>query len=269
MNLTVPIIFAVAGVIALFLALWKRVEIAGKLVITELSNWMRIFSGIVGIVFIGIAIYFYVQSPSSEAEQGTSRIPPQGTSRIPPPPLPIKSKYSFEDGPMGWIPQDYEDSKACVQVLHSDEVAKDGRYSLKMLMDLVGGDAHKSKGEAWVNMLDNSPSGETIPVDLTNRTITAWVYAPPGSRGDRSKPNGFQLFVKDENWKSEYGPWKNIVEGQWIKISLAVSTSKPQSGYMDRAFDPNRIIAVGAKMGSGDGSTAKFNEAVYIDAIDW
>jgi hypothetical protein len=186
-----------------------------------------------------------------------------------PTPLPIQLKYSFEDGPMGWVPQDFEDSAACVQVIQSDERAKEGQYSLKMIMDLVGGDAHKSKGEAWVDMRNNPPSNERIPVDLTNRKVSAWIFAPPGSVGDSSMPNGFQLFVKDANWKSEYGPWMNVIEGQWIQISMTVSVSVADNGYMDSGFDPSQIIAVGVKMGSGGGSTAKYGGAIFIDAIDW
>ena len=138
-----------------------------------------------------------------------------------------------------------------------------------MIMDLVGGDPEKSRGEAWVNWSNSPPSGAAIPIDLTNRTITAWVYAPQDSIGDSSKPNGFQVFVKDENWNSEYGTWHNVSEGQWSQISLTVSISQPEDGHMDPGFDPSRIIALGVKMGSGEGSTATYEGPVYIDAVDW
>jgi hypothetical protein len=260
-DVTVPIIFAAGGVVALFLAICNRIEVR-KVVIGPTNTWMRGLCATMGVVLIGIAIWLFGQSPVVIADNG---FPPP-----PPPPVKVKSKYSFEDGPMGWIPQDYEDSMACAEVLQSDDRAKEGQHSLKMLMNLIGGDTAKSKGEAWVNMLDSPPKSVAIPVDLTNRKITAWVYAPPGSRGERSKPNGFQLFVKDENWNSEYGPWRNVAEGVWDdKISFTVSTSKPQNGHMDQGFDPKRVIAVGVKMGSGGGTKAEFDGAVWIDAIDW
>lgn len=175
-------------------------------------------------------------------------------------------KYGFE---CGWIPQNYEDSRACTQVVLSDERAMQGRYSLKMTMGLVGSDKHKSKGEAWVNMLQNPPGGEHIPVNLLGRTIVAWVYAPRGARGDRSRPNGFQVFVKDKNWKSQYGPWHNVTEENWFDISLKVSPFAPMDGYMDDGFDPTQIIAIGVKMGAGGGSTETYNDSVYVDGVDW
>lgn len=175
-------------------------------------------------------------------------------------------KYGFE---CGWIPQDYEDSRACTQVLLSEEKAMQGHYSLKMMMDLVGGDKHKSKGEAWVNTLENPPVGEHIPVNLQGRTVTAWVYAPAGARGKWNKPNGFQIFVKDKDYKSEYGPWHNVTEEDWFKISLKVSPFAPENGSMDAGFDPGQIIAIGVKMGAGDGSTAMYKGHVFIDGIDW
>lgn len=178
----------------------------------------------------------------------------------------IHPKYGFE---CGWISQDYEDSRACTQVLLSEEKTLQKRCSLKMIMDLIGSDKHKSKGEAWVNMLQNPPAGEHIPVNLSGRKIVAWVYAPRGARGDRSKPNGFQVFVKDKNWKSQYGPWHNVTEENWFDISLKVSPFAPTKGYMDDGFDPTQIIAIGVKMGAGGGSTETYNGPVYVDGVDW
>jgi hypothetical protein len=125
-------------------------------------------------------------------------------------------KYGFE---CGWKPQDYNDSKACTQVLLSEEESVQEHYSLKMMMDLIGGDKQKSKGEAWVNMLEYPPIGEHVPVNLLGRTVTAYIYAPMdlGARGKGNKPNGFQIFVKDKNYKSEYGSWNDVTEGDGQK----------------------------------------------------
>lgn len=178
----------------------------------------------------------------------------------------ISPKYGFE---YQWVPQDYEDSRACTEVLLSEEKAVQGRYSLKMMMDLVAGDEQKSKGEIWVNMLENPPAGEHIPLNLRGRTVTAWVYAARAARGERSRPNGFQVFVKDKDNKNQYGPWHNVTPEDWFDISLKVSPFKPMGGHMDLGFDPTQIIAVGVKMGAGGGSKAKYKGPVFIDAVDW
>ncbi len=246
----VPTLLVAFGGFFLFLALVPQI---GKVITvpSESRKWLTIVGGVLLLSGGGI----YLVRPIDGDDGGILPVS-QAT-------VPANSVYSFEDGSMGWKAQDYEDSRACVQVLWSEEAAYDGRHSLKLVMDLIGGDAHKSKGEAWVDM------SKKPPIDLANRTITAWVYAPPGSSGETDHPNGFQLFVKDEKWRSEYGPWNNVIEGQWVQISLVVSTSPPKDGYMSTGFDPSRIIAVGVKMGAGGGSTAKFNGAVYIDAVDW
>lgn len=206
-----------------------------------------------------------LQKERAPAQESTKpQTPTQGG-----PELRIRSRFSFEVGPTGWMPQDYKDSRACIQVLQSKDLAQEGTYSLKMIMDLVGGHPEKSKGEAWVNLVETSPGGETFPADFSSRTITAWIYAPPGARGDGSKPNGFQLFAKDKDWRSLYGTWRNIVEGQWTEISLAVGNSAPHWGYMDPGFDPTQVVAIGVKMGAGGGSVATFTGAVYLDAVDW
>ena len=190
----------------------------------------------------------------------------------PPPPEPITSKCSFEQGVMGWVKQVYTDSQACVEVSRTGEIAYEGRYSLVMRMDLVGEDPdnHKRKGEAWVDMQASPPTGgETIPINLTNRAVSAWVHAPQSARGDEKYPNGFQMFVKDEQFRSLYGPWNNVAEGRWIKITVTVSRSAQAGGSITPGFDPTRIRVVGVKMAAGDDSTATYGEIVYIDKVDW
>jgi hypothetical protein len=138
-----------------------------------------------------------------------------------------------------------------------------------MHVNLLGGNKNKSSGEVWVNWQDDPPTGERIPADMTDRTITVWAYAPKGSLGDKNKPNGFQVVVKDENWKSQYGTWRNIREDEWFEISLTVNKSKPREGMVDEGFNPKRIIAMGVKIGAGRGSTSTFEGNVHIDTVRW
>lgn len=195
------------------------------------------------------------------------------------PPLPIY--YSFEDGDMGWFAQDYTTSQACSEVRVSD-IAYDGQSSLEMVLNLRGGDEHFGQGEALVSTEFYPPEGVTVPIDLEGHTITIWVYAPEnassgdnilGPAGDPDNPNGFQIFVKDTAFRNEYGVWKNVVEGEWNRVTLSVSAQVPEDGlsrgYMDTGFDPTQIIVIGLKIGTGRGSTAWYEGSIYIDGVGW
>ena len=118
-------------------------------------------------------------------------------------------------------------------------------------------------------MQDTPPPGEQSPLDLSERTITAWVYAASASEGEPRRPNGFQVFVKDENWNAEYGAWKNIDGGTWMQLTLSPRSSRPTGGWMDTGFNPKKIVAVGVKMATGDKSRARFQGAVFVDEVDW
>jgi len=198
---------------------------------------------------------------------------PPPTQAAPPSP-----KYSFESGTMGWVPQrDAPDTKAVTAVAQSSGQTRSGRPSLELTVDLTGGNHRtNSKGEAFVDMRYNLPNGITTPApyDLTGRKITCWVYAPPGSAGDANSPNGFQVFVKDENFKSEYGAWENITrerEGTWFPIALTPSTQTPPGGYKDPEFNPTRIVLLGVKIGAGGQSTGqmRYTGPVYVDTCNW
>lgn len=175
-----------------------------------------------------------------------------------------RQPFGFEDGDMGWMPQTYPGSQACSEVSSSDEQAKEGQRSLKLSLHLVGGDASYSCGEAFVLL---GPGDGTQ--DLKGRTLTAWVYAPEGAKGDADKPNGWQLFVKDGQWHNEYGTWSNLVEGQWIQLSLKIGSDKPVNGWIDPGFNPDQIICVGVRIVAPAGSTAKYDGPIYLDAVNW
>jgi hypothetical protein len=217
-------------------------------------KWFWIFSGI----FIVLAVIIFIVPRQGGGDIGG--IQPNPISQVT---RPAKSAYSFETGAMGWVAQTYKDSQACIRVEWSTEAYYDGNHSLKCIMELIGGDDHNSKGEIWID-ISKKPL-----VGMNNRTVTAYILAPSGSSGVLTDPNGFQLFVKDSSWKAEYGPWTPVIEGEWVSISLVVSPTEPTGGYMEPGFDPNKIFAIGVKMGAGGGSMARFNGNIYIDAVDW
>jgi hypothetical protein len=172
------------------------------------------------------------------------------------------SRYGFEEGTMGWVRQVYETDQGVTAIEQSADKAK-FCHSLKMTVDLEGGHANKSRGEAYV---------EINPQNLENKPITVWVYVPREALGDPEKPNGIQVFVKDKDWKGEYGTWWNIgsaTADRWQQVTLTPSRSAPPNGYMEPEFDPTQIRVVGVKIAIGEGSTAKYSGPIYIDAVDW
>jgi len=172
------------------------------------------------------------------------------------------SRYGFELGGMGWRRQTYKDSQAVKKVAQTTEQAYRGVGALKLTLDLKGGHANDSKGEAFIEL--RPPA-----TDLQRQTITAWIYAPTGSAGDFNRPNGVQVFVKDRNFRSLYGTWLNLLEDDWFEVSLTVSTTEPIDGDIDEGFDPQSIAIVGIKVAIGEGSSQTYAGPIYVDAVNW
>ena len=261
--MSVPVVLAIAGVglLVLGLGIVEEGNFLGKFKFRRLPVWTRVLSSVAGMALVGTAIWLIL--PVSDTE--STQLVAAATEQVAEP----SSKYSFEEGTMGWIPQDFDDSRAVVDVHRTDERAKDGRYSLAMDVSLIGGHPNNSKGEVWVDMRDLPPTGDVAPLDLDSSTLTAWVYAPSGARGEGSRPNGFQLFVKDDNFRSLYGSWRNVVAENWVQVFLPVAAFEPRDGYMDPGFDPSRIIVVGVKIATGTDSRARYEGVVFIDQVEW
>jgi len=238
-----------------------------------------------------------VQTPSPPVALPTVEARETAKTEVSPPTQAKTHKYDFE-GPLEWEFRIYRDTMACSEVVHSDrpdpkgarveeiklpdripeEKAtsrreallalgdQNGGHALEMKMDLVGQDEAKSSGEAFVAL------GDDIAISLKGKIVSALIYAPKGSLGWEKSPNGFQVFVKDENFNCEYGPWYNIDwEDRWFPVFLEVSDSKPkgQGSYIDPGFDQDSIIEIGIKMGAGGKSTTTYKGSVYVDDVDW
>jgi mannan endo-1,4-beta-mannosidase len=137
-----------------------------------------------------------------------------------------------------------------------------GQYSLAMVMHLDYSNPDLRQGTAFV----------MLPGNMEGRAISAWVKCPQGAHGDPDHPNGVQLFVKDQKFRSQLAPWRNIGESipedQWTQVQLTPSRTNPPSGYTDEGFDPTRIMIVGIKIGVGTGSQVPFEGICYLDFIN-
>ena len=174
-----------------------------------------------------------------------------------PPTIPYPLVWDFESGTEGWTHRTYLDSQAIIAVEASTYRSLSGNASLAMIMDLVGGDAHKSQGEAYVAL--------NTPVNVKCKPISCWVYVPTCGVGDSGAPNQIQLFAKDAQNKSEYGTPVNVVRNEWFQVTFRPSTVQPYNGFMDPLFDPTKISLLGVKFRAGSPQNL-YRGKVYLDA---
>jgi hypothetical protein len=173
--------------------------------------------------------------------------------------------YNFESGTQGWAAQTYIDSQGCTALAQSNTTRYEGLYSLRMTMNLIGGNANYKQGEAYVDR------GASALLNLTGKAVDIWVYCPTGSNGNVSLPNGVQVLFKDSAWKNWYGPWQNIGTtvplNTWTKVRVTLGTTTP--AYMDTGFNSTQIRVVGLKVGTGGGSTAAYSGYIYLDYVNY
>ncbi len=169
-----------------------------------------------------------------------------------------------------WIPQTFSNSRGITKAVVTGNMPFSGQGSLELDVDLVGEDAERSQGEVFADLrfrpptcLDIStplPPLETAcvrgPIDLSNIEISARVFTPTGSRGDRSRPNGLQVFAKSidmvdgqEEFRNFFGSFVNIEEQNWNLVTATVrnvpdgcpgSAGCQDGEFIDPEFDPDK-----------------------------
>ena len=179
------------------------------------------------------------------------------------------SIWDFESSAQGWTYQTYTNTRAIVAVGRSTFRAYSGAASLAAVLDLKGGDANRSQGEAFVDVSNTPPSPGQTSLNLACRPVSCWVYVPTCAVGDGGAPNQVQLFAKNANGKSEYGTPVTVARNQWFKVDLRPSTVKPEGGFIDAGFTPTAIDQLGIRFKAPGGSTTQYRGKVYIDACGW
>lgn len=168
------------------------------------------------------------------------------------------------DGSEGFRPQTYVDSQGITRCERSQEQVLNGTYALRAITDLAGMDPNRASGEVLTDLQDIATAPTDYAADLEDMEITAWVYVSPGNRGEPSRPNFLQLFVKDVSADAVglYSDAFNIEEvGGWMQLSLTVVRN-------GTAFDPTRIRFVGVKIGIGAGSSSTLSDPIFIDTLE-
>lgn len=172
-----------------------------------------------------------------------------------------RGRLEFEDEGHGWLTSS-EKPSACLGLDRSKAMARRGRHSLELDLDLDGSKPELASAEVWLDLRQQKD------VELGQRRVSAWVYAPAQAVGDPEHPNGFQLFVKDEHWRSQYGPWVNAVADEWTLVELVVGEASAP-GSSEAGFDATLVTTLGLKVSVGGGSHAVYTGPVYLDSVDW
>ena len=194
-----------------------------------------------------------------------------------------------------WKAQTYFDSQAITEVaMKSDEKSFSGGY-LELTVDLQGTSKNKRQGETFTDLrypgIYQAFQSFEAPVNLAGKVLFAIVFCPAGSGGTKYAPNGLQLILKSvkivdgkEVWSSFYGNWHNIwverrdwtadkklgdvLEGKWSIIAVDLSKKQPY-GWVDKDFDPTKVVLVGFKVGLNDCYQGDFTGKILVDNFGW
>jgi hypothetical protein len=164
---------------------------------------------------------------------------------------------------VGWAVQNAADNQGVRSVNYDSR-----EQSLLVTCDLRGKDPNNSRGEIFLDLHGFYAIKGMLPIDMRNYTITAEFDIPQGFVGPVAAPNGIQLFVKDDNYKSLYGSWTNIVAPGRITIDLKPANRSPVNGYMDSDFNPTRIVWIGIKFAINDKSSANYQGEIKVKKFE-
>lgn len=159
-----------------------------------------------------------------------------------------------------WQPQDYVDSQG-IKAVHLEG----GRLVLEA--HLIGQHPNYNKGEVFLDIRYFPGLEGSVPIDLSQSKITVEVEVPNAFDGWESSPNRVQVFVKDHEWRSQYGTWENITKGGKYKATLSPTTGQIRWGYTEPGFDPTKIRIIGVKFAIGTNSSAIYDGPLYVTKI--
>ncbi len=169
--------------------------------------------------------------------------------------------FDFETGTEGWV-SSTSPGESGIHAVTTTTQAYSNQHSLALSTHLDYANTNLRAGVVSVMCPDN----------MNGQSVEAWVRPATGMTGDPSRPNGIQLFAKDQNYKSQMSVWKNIgteiPENQWTKLVLIPTATTNQTiGDSDAGFDPERILLIGVKLGVGGYSAVSVLSTCSVDFV--
>lgn len=173
-----------------------------------------------------------------------------------------------------WKAQTYEGVEAIKTVKLSENNPLEGTGSLEINILLDTGNPQLRVGETFIDLRNHAPQGMPpdcwkAPVNLWNMPLFAKAFCPAGLQGTSHAPNGFQLFVKDNQWRTLNGPYVNLSQGvdKWYELSVTPDLVPPPGGSMDGGFDPTKIIALGLRVVANDNWNGAYEGQLWLDEV--
>ena len=157
-----------------------------------------------------------------------------------------------------------------------------GEASLELTVNLVAGDNDKAAGAVqvgWYSGNNNAPCSSEhstdcpiTPLDLDGVTITAHVFAPPGSRGSGNVPNRLRLVVVSDPTSLHphcFGAAQNIADtpapGSWNLVTLTIGSGRDSClGQRESGFDPAAVNNLYLEVVRGNSS---YSGKLWLDDV--
>ena len=185
--------------------------------------------------------------------------------------------YNFESSAQGWACSASQNG-SCNSVSQAQGLNFAGQGSLQVLLNALSN--HETNSAC--------PGGITYgrasivlgsPIDLTGRTLHAWVYIPQEASAGKDTPTQATIFLKESSGPYGNGVGMNLVAGTWTEVTFS-PISNPNGGvvyaplggiYLDGSFSPSDILEIGVKISPSGTAPCSFSYTGYvlIDSVSY
>jgi len=166
------------------------------------------------------------------------------------------SSENIDIAASNWRHQTFEDTQA-IRFVERDYVNDEWKLSV----DLRPGDSQYSQGEMYLDLRYDIPGIQWQgPFDMTDKEISFKFKLDDNFEQNPNYLSSIQVFVKDENFNTQYGTEVELVKsGDWIEVSLIPTEDNINFGYTDLGFDPSKIVMIGLRIAEPENAPANLN----------